>query len=465
MKKSRRTFIRNTGLALGSAAFGATFKSLGLVNAFAQTGPAAAAPDYKALVCIFLFGGIDANNLVIPFSDNSSDPYRYSHYSAVRGAAPFAVTQNAMSPYQINPQSHNPVTFGFNPSLSPLHNLWGQGKLAVMCNVGTLYEPMTRAEYRAGTKLRPENLFSHEDQQQQSQTSQTRNTLLNEPIGWGGKLADNTAMLNGGNTFPMVISVAGSPPFTYGVGSRPLVPGTNLSGFSNPIANDPRYQSMRYLMTVDKNATLNASQSDLMSRAIDNNTLISTALGKPDGILANLFPTTGIGNQLKQIAKIIADKANVGLQRQIFFCSLGGWDTHTGQSAAHASLLPQLSAAMKAFYDATVLLNVASQVTTFTMSDFSRTFQPASTGTDHAWGGQQFVMGGAVNGGNFYGTYPRLLLNQGDDGHSEGRWIPTTSVDQYGWSLSRWFGLDPLLKNAVFPNLSRFTTQDLGFLP
>jgi uncharacterized protein (DUF1501 family) len=451
MKKSRRNFIRKTGLALGGAAFATTFKSLGLVNAYAQAGCQTAA-DYKALVCVFLFGGNDANNMVIPYDD-------YTPYGTIRSS--LGIAKDSL--LQITVPSHGNLKFGFHPNLSGMQTLWGQNKLAVMCNVGTLVAPMTRTQYLNGSVTRPDNLFSHEDQQQQCQTSQTTQTLLNEPIGWGGRLADNTSCLNGTNAFPMLISVAGTPPFTFGVSTRPLVPSSGLSGFTSPLANDQRYQAMRDLMTIDRQATLNNSQSDLMQRAIDNNITLNTALN--NGAAVNTtFPNTGLGNQLRQVARIIAARNGIGLKRQIFFCSAGGYDTHSDQLSLQATLFTQLSQALKAFYDSTVELGVASQVTTFTMSDFNRTLLPAQTGTDHAWGGHQFIIGDAVLGGNFYGLYPRMALSQGDDAGNEGRWIPTTSVDQYGATLANWFGLDPALRNTIFPNLVRFPTTNLGFL-
>jgi uncharacterized protein (DUF1501 family) len=451
MKKSRRNFIRKTGLALGGAAFATTFKSLGLINAYAQSG-CTPATDYKALVCVFLFGGNDANNMVIPYDD-------YTPYGTIRSS--LAIPQASL--LQITVPSHQNLKFGFHPNLADMQTLWGQNRLAVMCNVGTLVAPMTRTQYLNGSVSRPDNLFSHEDQQQQCQTSQTTQTLWNEPIGWGGKLADSTSCLNGANTFPMLISVAGTPPFTFGVNTRPLVPSSGLSGFTSPIANDQRYQAMRALMTMDRQATLNNSQSDLMERAIDNNTTLNTALS--NGTAVNtVFPNTSLGNQLRQVARIIAARSGIGLKRQIFFCSAGGYDTHSDQLSLQANLFTQLSQALKAFYDSTVELGVANQVTTFTMSDFNRTLLPAQTGTDHAWGGHQFIIGDAVLGGNFYGLYPRMALSQGDDAGNEGRWIPTTAVDQYGATLANWFGLDPALRNAVFPNLVRFPTTNLGFL-
>ncbi len=460
MKRSRREFIRKSGIALGSAAFAATFNGLGRLNALAQKREAErpnVVTGYKALVCIFMFGGNDANNMVVPYDG-------YAGYSTARGA--MALSQASL--LQVTAPSHGSLRFGLHPNLTAIHPLYAQNKLAVLCNMGTLVAPMTKAQYLNGSVRRPDNLFSHEDQQQQGQTSVSANTLLNEPIGWGGRLADQSAFFNGGNGFPMLISPAGAQVFGVGVGSRPLVPGPNLSGFGSPITNDQRYLAMRYLMTVDNTAILNDSQSELMERAIDNNTILNNALNTAS--VNTVFPSTGLGNQLRQVARIIAARSTIGLNRQVFFCSIGGFDTHSDQMSLHSTLMTNLGAAMKAFYDATVELGVQSQVTTFTMSDFSRTMRPNQTGTDHAWGAHQFIMGDAVQGGNFYGTYPDITLNGPSDADnygtnfSNGRWIPTTSIDQYGATLAQWFDLDPALRGSVFPNIGSFPAQTLPFM-
>jgi uncharacterized protein (DUF1501 family) len=464
MKKSRRVFIRRTGLALGGAAFASSFKSFGLINALAQKGTAedAAAPDYKALVCVCLFGGNDGNNMIIPYDG-------YSAYSTIRG--PLAIPQASL--LQITPPSHG-VSFGLHPNLSPevatptqragLLPLWQQQKLAVLCNVGTLYAPMTRAQYLANSVPRPENLFSHEDQTNQHQSSVVRNTLLNEPTGWGGRLADSTQMLNGSATFPMIVSLSGVPLFATTPNTRPIVPGPDLTGFSNPPTSDARYNAMQYLMTVDREPTLVNAASDTMQRAVANTGLLNQATNDAAAV-ATVFPSTGLGNQLRSVARIIAKRSTLfGLQRQIFFCSLGGFDTHTNQLTPQGNLFTQLSQAMRAFYDATVELGISTQVTTFTLSDFGRTLKPTDTGSDHAWGNHQLIMGGSVVGGNFYGTFPRLALSAGDDTGNEGRWIPTTALDQYGATLATWFGLSGSDLATVFPNIGRFTTSNLGFL-
>jgi uncharacterized protein (DUF1501 family) len=464
MKKSRRVFLRRSGMALGGAVFTSSVRSLGLINALAQSGKGedSAAPDYKALVCIFLFGGNDCNNMVIPYDG-------YANYSTQRGV--LAIPQASL--LQISPPSQSGVVYGLHPSLSPevatptqmtgLLPLWTSGKLAILPNVGTLIQPLTRAQYQAGAP-RPVNLFSHEDQADQHQSAIIANTTLNPPTGWGGRLADKTGMLNGGATFPMIVSTAGTNLFSTSDTTRPLVPSGGLSGFTSPIASDPRYQAMQNLMTLDRQSKVIDAASDTMQRAVANTDLLNQALNDSTSV-TTVFPNTGLGNQLKQVARVIAKRSTLfGMQRQVFFCSLGGFDTHENQLTPQAGLFAQLSQAMKSFYESTVALGVASSVTTFTLSDFGRTLIPTGSGSDHGWGSHQFVMGGSAIGGEFYGAFPTLTPAGPDDQGSQGRWIPKTALDQYGWTLAKWFGLATTDKGTVFPNISNFTTQELGFL-
>jgi uncharacterized protein (DUF1501 family) len=461
----RRIFLRRSGIALGGSVFASSVRNFGLVNALAQTGKAidSPAPDYKALVCIFLFGGNDCNNTVIPYDG-------YTNYATRRGV--LAIPQASL--LQVSPPSQGGVKYGLHPSLSPevavpaqmpgLLPLWNSGKLAVLCNVGTLVQPLTRVQYQSGSP-RPDNLFSHEDQADQHQSAIAINTLLNPLSGWGGRLSDKTTNLNGSAMFPMIVSMAGAPLFATSDSTRPLVPSSGLTGFTAPVATDPRYTTMQALLTIDRQNGLVNAASDTMQRAVANTDLLNQALNDSASV-TTVFPSTGLGNQLKQVARVIAKRSTLfGMQRQIFFCSLGGFDTHENQLTPQGNLFAQLSQAMKSFYEATVELTVSSSVTTFTLSDFGRTLLPTGSGSDHAWGGHQLVMGGAVLGGDFYGTFPTLTPSGPDDTGSQGRWIPKTSLDQYGWSLARWFGLAGADMGTVFPNIANFSPQDLGFLP
>ena len=448
MKTSRREFLLQAGFSLSAATMLASFASLNSVQA--QT-----VSDYKALVCIFLFGGNDGNNTIIPYTN-------YADYNALRGASSGLNIPQA-NLLRIGAPSHG-VDFGLHPSLPELQTLYTQGKLAVLCNVGTLVSPVNRAQLLNGAP-RPQNLFSHSDQQIQWQAASTASAV--SATGWGGRTAEQTDSYNGTNTFPRVISTAGEVMFGLGSQARAFVPGAGLAGFPGDTSKNQRYKALRSIMGYDRDNSLIAFNSALTETAIDNMaslnaTLSAAASGTP---MATVFPNTSLGNQLKQIATIIKARTNLGLKRQIFFASLGGFDTHTNQLATQKDLLQQVSQALKAFSDATVELSVASQVTTFSLSDFGRTLAPSSGGgSDHAWGNHQFIMGGAVRGGNFYGRYPTLQLQGVDDASTEGRWTPTIAVDQYGATLAKWFGLGASAIGSVFPNLGNFTTADLGFM-
>ena len=445
--KNRRQFLREVGCGLGGFAFLSRVGWLSRLEAAVMPG----ATDYRALVCLFLFGGNDGNNTVIPYDD-------YTAYQRVRGSD-INITQDSL--LKITAPSQG-ATFGLHPALPELQSLYTQGKMAVLVNVGTLAQRITRADYLAGAPT-PDNLFSHADQQGQWQSSIVSTGDPAAQTGWGGRTADATALL-AGRSFPMVISVAGIPLFTNGVTSRPLVPASGLQGFGTDAFSKARYAALRALLTLDTSKTLVGAASSIGSTAIDDtNTLNAALVGVP--AIQTVFPTTSLGSQLQQIARIIAARSPLGMKRQIFFASLGGFDTHSAELTTQQTLLTQVSQALGAFYNATVELGVADSVTTFTLSDFGRTFQPASDGgTDHAWGSHHFTVGGAVKGGDFYGTYPTLALAGPDDATTEGRWIPTIAVDEYGATLAQWFGVDARSLPTVFPNLGRFSSGDLGFM-
>jgi uncharacterized protein (DUF1501 family) len=462
MSQSRREFLRTTGCAaLSAAALASGIERFGLAGAFAQGS------GYKALVCIFLGGGNDGNNMVVPLSTAG-----YAAYAAVRSAAGLAIAQASLLP--INPPSLG-TDFGLHPSLPELQTLWSQQKLAIVCNVGPLVEPLTRQEYQ-GNAPRPYQLFSHSDQIAQWQTARADVT---SPTGWGGRTADIFGLNPSG--VPMITALAGGI-FTRGQITSPLsiAPAPTslsqvlvLTGFGTAADEIARKNSMNFLRTLDRDAILVAASSNITQQALDVGQAFSV-----DPTLATVFPNTTLGNQLKQVAKVI--KLNqtspaLGLNRQIFFCSLGGFDTHQNQVATQASLLIQVSLAMKAFYDSTVELGVASQVTTFTLSDFGRTFQPAGSGgivgSDHAWGNHHFVMGDGVRGGEFYGmpgpngtVFPTLQLSGPNDTDNRGRWIPTASVEQYAATLASWFGVSATDLPTVFPLIGNFASRDLGFM-
>jgi uncharacterized protein (DUF1501 family) len=460
MALRRRDFIRASccSAALGVAS---NFSRFGLMHALAQSS--APAP-YQALVCIFLFGGNDGNNLLVP-----TDTTGYNNYFTIRGDANNGGLGLAMPSLLAiapkTPQSGNTL-FGMHPSMPELQSLFTSGQLAFLANVGTLSKPLTRAQYLAPAPPVPAHLFSHADQQQQWQTLQVDGFYRS---GWAGRVADSVnPAFNMNSNFPPITSVAGSAIFATGQTTRPyaMIPGTTpgLSGFDSSAPSTARLQALQQLLTFDTGISLIQAASSITSNSLLNSKTLSGALASAPA-LATVFPATGLANQLKQVAQIISVRSALGLSRQVFFCSLGGFDTHSAQIAIQGPLLQQLSQAMSAFYSATVELNVAQQVTTFTMSDFSRTFQPGSNnGSDHAWGSVQMILGGAVKGGDIYGTLPVFVLAGPNDAGNNGRWIPTTSIDQYGATLAQWFGVSAANLSPIFPNLGNFATQNLGFI-
>jgi uncharacterized protein (DUF1501 family) len=449
MAFSRRDFLKRTCCTAAAGFAAASFNRFGLVNALAQ-----GTQDYKALVCVFLFGGNDSNNMVVPFSSSG-----YASYQSIRSV--LALPQNSLLP--IAPPSAG--SFGFHPKFTELQALFNQKHLAVMANVGTLVRPTTRAQFQQGGAPLPRNLFSHEDQQAQMQTATLDST--NGQTGWAGRTADKIQSIYG-NTFPTIISLAGSNIFCEGLTARAIQssgdPTKVLSGFGSSAESQSRMSALQNLLTFDTGVSLIQSASTTTTNALQDSKSLADALAaKPT--LATVFPNSDLANQLKQVAQIISVRSALGLQRQIFFVSIGGFDTHSDELAAHNGLYTALSQAMNAFYQATVEIGVASQVTSFTLSDFSRTYAPDSTsGTDHAWGGHHLLMGGAVKGGDFYGTFPNLTLGGPDDATAEGRWIPTTSLDQYAGTLANWFGVPTADLPTIFPNLPNFSNQLLSFV-
>jgi uncharacterized protein (DUF1501 family) len=473
MNQTRRDFLVRTGCAaLSAAAFQAGFKQFGLINAYAQAQTNAPS-DYKALVCIFLNGGNDSNNMVVPTGAG------YTPYAAVRQSAGLAIPQaSLLGP--LAPASLPGQTFGLHPNMPELLALWTQQKMAIVPNVGPLVQPISRTQYRSGIG-RPYQLFSHSDQVQQWQTSRSD---IRTQVGWGGRTADKVAFLNGAISFPVITSVTGSTVFGQGLSTRPLTISSGtplnqvlvLNGFTASSDDTNRLDSMAFLRTIDRSASMVAAASDGTQQGVDIISSLTT-----DPTLATVFPNSGLGQQMKQIAKVIKlnlTNPSLGLNRQIFFASLGGFDTHQNQIPGHVQLYTQVSQSMKAFYDATVEMGVSDRVTQFTLSDFGRTLAPSgsgaqTSGSDHGWGSHQIVVGGSVHGGNFFGVgrptsngtiFPTLALGGNDDTDNRGRWLPTVAVEQYAATMATWFGLPAADLPTVFPLLSRFTTPNLGFV-
>ena len=451
---ARRRFLAQAG-ALTAGGLTRTLAPLSLLGTPIAAN-AQAVSDYKALVCVFLYGGVDGNNLVVPM-DNAG----YAQYTAVRTAASGVnLAQSELLPIQ---PANTSIPYGLHPELTELQPLFAQKRLAILANVGPLNEPTTRANYL--TK-RPDNLFSHSDQQNQWQSSVSSGP---SSTGWGGRIADRMASVNG--TLPVITSIAGATLFVSGAASSPLAlpatGGLSLQGFNGSAAANARLAAHRAILAADHDNAYVAATADIASQAIALSGVVNPILTSSTSSIAALFAgqTSSISQQLLQVAKLVEARAQTGAKRQLFFVSLGGFDTHANELNTLVTLIGQLSPALRAFHDAMAQLGVGDSVTTFTLSDFGRTFQPASgAGTDHAWGNHMFILGGAVRGGQMYGQYPILARAGPDDADTSGRWIPGTSVDQYGATLARWFGVSSDQMPLVFPNLSRFSSADLGFL-
>jgi len=444
MRANRRSFIKYASLAAAGNLAG--LRPFGTLNAMAQTSP-----GYKALVCVFLFGGNDANNMIIPF-----DTAGYNNYSTIRG--PLALAQNTLLPLTPLPN------FALNPNLPEVQALFNSGNAALVANVGTLVQPMTRAQYLAGQTV-PSNLFSHPDQQLEWQNAASSGAT---PTGWAGRMADLLGpSYNSGASIPMITSVGGDTLFCNGAQSTPVsVSPGNLGGAtcSEGAACTARQAAAQAMLTFNSGISLVTADDQITSNAYNYAKTLSAATQSVSP-LQTVFPTGGLGAQLQQIAQIIQVRAALGVQRQIFFAGIGNFDTHAGQLALQSTLLAGISPALAAFYQATQEMGIADSVTTFTMSDFSRTFQPNSnSGSDHAWGSHHIVIGGAVKGGKMYGTFPTLALAGPDDSGSNGRWVPSTASSQYASTLAQWFGVPVGQLSTVLPNIGNFGVNNLGFV-
>ena len=448
---SRRDFLRD------SLRYGALASTVNLVPLSWMQALAAGGEDYKALVCIFLNGGNDGNNMIVPTDSDS-----YATYSSSRST--LALAQNTLLP--LAPPAQSGRTYGLHPALTDLYPYWQQGKLALQCNVGTLIAPLSVASYKSSPALRPNSLFSHADQQNQWQSAESAHSSRS---GWGGRIADVMGV-NGyaPANLPMVLSLAGTNLFNAGASTMPLalppVGSFGLSG-SGTVTGSP---AIAGLLALDRGNAIADAASGLMQNALSSAQQLAPILSglTPSAVTSSFTGiNTATSRQFQAIAKIIAARQTLGAKRQIFFVSQGGYDTHSNQLVVQNRLLSELGQAMAAFYKATDALGVADQVTSFTLSDFARTMRPnATNGSDHAWGNHQLILGASVKGGDFYGTFPNLTLKGPDDIDGSGRWLPTTSVDQYAATLANWFGVPTSSIASIFPNLSHFASSKLGFL-
>ncbi|MGI8601493.1 MAG: DUF1501 domain-containing protein [Verrucomicrobiales bacterium] len=501
---TRRSFLRRCSGHLAGLTAVSTLADLRLIShALAQTP---AFTDYKALICIFLNGGNDAGNLLVPALGPA-----YDSYVAARGGtfnidpnlgglgllpADYAGPLPRVVPLNVrdNPSGFD---FGVHSSCASVYSdgqpqdgvarLFNDGKAAFVCNVGTLVEPITKAQYKAGTRRRPTQLFSHNDQVYQWQTSVPD---IITRTGWGGRMADRPYIFGSNNGSPISMSISLSGSNTWEVGDivhQYQITTTGAVAMTGA-SNVARTNAMRDILALGRTNLAEKDYKAVMDRALNNASLLSNALTAADAGQngATTWTTSPIGiatragtgplrnnnlaQQLNMVARIINARHTglLSMRRQIFFVSIGGFDTHSSQRDAHANnLLKPMSDAVWALYQTLESMNIASGVTGFTISDFGRTFKNNDTGliagSDHGWGSHHIAFGGAVNGGRLYGNYPQLIIG-GPDDTSDGRWIPTTSTDEFGATIAKWFGVGSSDLNTIFPNLNRFAHSDLGFL-
>lgn len=449
----RRNFLQQSMCAtLGATA--ASSMLGGLNRIAAATSPTAMQNDYKALVCIFLYGGNDGDNTLIPRSQTD-----YNSYATARRI--LAVPRDQLLP--ITPTATDGRDWGFHPSWPGMQTLFAQKKLAVVANTGILLAPTTRDLIIRGSVPLPPQLFSHADQQAHWHTSWSDQI---PKTGWGGRLADIVNAQNPNAQVSMSISLAGSNLFEVGNQVFPYMissEGVISLWYYNEAWGNPETVVTKAMLDAPYANLFEKTYSETFKRAIENEKKISGILQSAPALTTQFPAENNLAAQLKMVAKLISVRAAMGVRRQIFFCDMQGFDTHGEQPTTHATLLRELSQAMKAFYDATVELGVANNVTSFTQSDFGRTYKTNGKGSDHGWGNHQFVMGGAVKGGTIYGQIPVHQIN-GPNDTSDGRWIPTIASDEYASTLALWFGVAPSELPNVLPNINRFNRINLGFL-
>jgi len=464
----RRRFIGQAACSgLGLTGVMSTLGTLRLFNATLSAQGLPVGEDHKSLICLFLYGGNDANNILVP-----RDASSYASYQNNRGI--LALNRDDLLPLNIS--NDDGREFGLHPAMSALRPLFNSGKMAMVCNVGTLVAPITKAEYLLGGAAIPPYLFSHNDQQVQWQTS-----VPDSPrkIGWGGRLADLMQSLNGSSQISMNVSISGSNYFQVGeqVLQYQVTPGGSIGLEGYDDSWSPRketYQSFNQNIARSYGHIFEQEHANVVKRAVSNDLLLKTVLATnplPTGAAA--FPLsktdetggiTYLAAQLRMILKMIHARNALGMKRQIFFAALGGFDTHDAQLTDHHALLQELSNGIADFYNATDTLGISDQVTLYTASDFNRTYNSNGKGSDHAWGGHHMIVGGAVNGGKLYGEMPILETDGPDDTGSRGSWIPKVSTDEMAATLARWFGVSESDLPLVLPNIGRFATKDMGFM-
>jgi len=449
--KSRRDFLKATITSVG--ALGALAK-FGEMNALAVNQ----AP-YQALVCIFLAGGNDSHNMVIPITTAQQN---YSLYA--QGRQTLALAQAGLQTIRDGND-----TYGLHPLMPEMAALYGAGNAAIVANVGMLVQPTTPQLFQTQNLAKlPAQLFSHSDQTSQWQAAIPNGTAT---TGWGGRVEDNLLpTYNSSAAFTPMTATSGCGLFCTGqqtfAATVPVGGASLLQGANTP----SRLAAVQQLMTFDNGLKLVTAANANFSRGVGFSTALNNALQTAK--VNTVFPSSLIGQQLQTVARIMSIRSSLSIGRQLFFCQLGGFDTHGGQLGTQDPLLQDLSQAVGAFYTATQEVGTDAVTTTFTASEFGRTLQPnGNAGTDHAWGSHHFVIGtgalngGSLQGGRIWGLFPSLALGGPNDANTRGTMVPTTSVDQYAATMAQWFGVtDPNAIQQIFPYVKNFATANLGFL-
>jgi len=452
---ARRAFLRRSALAGVAGAAAPWALNLSLIgDAAAASNPS----DYKALVCVFLYGGNDYGNTLVPVDNAHYALYQYIRLGINTAQADLAAT--TLAPTTALPDG---LQYALAPTMAPLKTLFDAGHLAVQLNVGPLVQPTTLAQYNARSVPLPPKLFSHNDQQSIWQSDLPEGATS----GWGGRIGDLMLSGNGGSVFSC-ISVTGNAVFLSGQQAVQYQLSTNgavaVNGIKRTLYGSATAQAaLRSLITPTRAHLFEDEYTRVTRRSIDAESQVSSALAALPALATPFDSANPLANQLKMVARIIAARGTLGPKRQVFMVSLGGFDLHDLLPDKHPALLGNVAGAIKSFHDATVELGVADQVTAFTASDFGRTLSSNGDGSDHGWGSHHFVAGGAVKGQRFYGTAPAVAVN-GPDDVGQGRLLPSTSVDQFGATLASWFGVSDTDLPLVVPNIGNFSTRKLGFL-
>jgi len=465
MYTNRRDFLRKSiTSALGGIGLYSVFGNLQLMAANANLR-SNTFNDYKALVCVYLYGGNDSFNTIVPYDNTGYTAYAESRQALALPQEKIqqnnliaTVAENGL----IGGTPSDGGDYGLHPAMPELRELFNNGKAAIVSNVGTLLYPITKTQYQNHSVGTPPQLFSHSDQMNYWQTSRPDN---NDANGWGGRIADLLHAANN-DKLPMSISLLGNNRFQRGASTSPY--SVNSRGvptveYLHMDGNNAGTHAFNTLLTDTLHThKLERTYASVLKKAVDTSDILSNLLTHTPSFVTQ-FPTSTLGTQLAMTAKLIATRTTLGLNRQIFYVGAFGYDTHGGQLNIHDENLSDLSKSLKAFYEATVELGIADSVTTFTASDFGRSLAINEDGTDHGWGGHHFIIGDAVRGQRFYGKMPNLSKTNNPDDTGLGQIIPTIAVDQYAATLASWFGVDNDGIRDIFPNIGRFNGANMQF--